>query len=174
MNNENPEVRADSDQPAQEFAETWRGAMVRYAQSMLGSLEAAEDAAQEILVRALHAEAAPDEVRPWLYRIARNHCLNLLRADRARPGQLPSAGHSALASPWTGHLTRIVREERHAQLSERLLELTIEQREVLHLRYGESLSRVEIAAVLGVPEPVAKSRLFEAMQKLRELTKDLA
>jgi RNA polymerase sigma factor (sigma-70 family) len=48
-----------------------------------------------------------------------------------------------------------------------LAELPESQREVLHLRYAEDLSRADIAEVLDIPEPVVKSRLYEGMVKLR-------
>ena len=42
-----------------------------------------------------------------------------------------------------------------------------EQREVLMLRHGEGLSRAEMAHVLDIPEATVKSRLFQAVRKLR-------
>ncbi len=52
---------------------------------MLGSTEDAEDVLQEVFAAAYRAICADDReinARPWLYRIARNRCLNHLRAPR--------------------------------------------------------------------------------------------
>ena len=45
--------------------------------------------------------------------------------------------------------------------------LPADQREVLHLRYAEGLSRAEIAEVLELDEKLVKSRLYHGMEKLR-------
>ena len=74
-----------------------RGELVGYAYRMLGSPFEAEDAAQETLLRAWkHGgdyDPARGSVRTWVYRIATNVCLDMLRASqrRARPADLASA-----------------------------------------------------------------------------------
>ena len=67
----------------------------------------------------------------------------------------------------TGCLTKMVRREQRAHLQRALAELPENQREVLHLRYAEELSRAEIAQVLDIPENLVKSRLYEGMVNLR-------
>ena len=68
----------------------------------------------------------------------------------------------------TGHLTRLINDERKAQLGDALRQLTDDQHEALRLRYVEELSRAEIAAVLDISEALVKSRLFEGMKRLRD------
>ncbi|MEM6568285.1 MAG: RNA polymerase sigma factor [Planctomycetota bacterium] len=161
-------LRAGDPDAARELESDYRPALVRYAYGILGDAAAAEDAAQEVLVKALAATAVPESVRPWLYRIARNHCLNLLRYDRVRGEQaLPS--RSPFTDSRTGHLTRLVRAENEEELRERLERLTPEHREVLELRYGEDLGREEIAVVLDLAPSIVKSRLYEAMKRLRQM-----
>ena len=53
---------------------------------MLGSQDEGEDALQQTFLRAhraLLAQGAPDELRPWLFAIARNRCLTMLAARKA-------------------------------------------------------------------------------------------
>ncbi len=150
------------------LVEFYREAMMRFCWAYLGSAEQAEDAVQEIFYKVLKARSVPDRFRPWLYRIARNHCLNAVR-DRARrrPARdLPA--DSRLRDSATGYLTRLVKNERRARVAHLLAAMPAEYREVLHLRYGEELSRAEIAEVLELPESVVKSRLYEGLKKLRE------
>jgi len=130
-------------------------------------MEEAEDALQEVWYKVFTSPKVPDRFRPWLYRIARNRCLNMRRAKvRRKEGQaLPVA--SQLAASLTGHLTKLVNEEMQSRLSEIVEALPDEQREVLRLRYVEGLSRAEIAEVVETSESIVKSRLFEGLKKLR-------
>ncbi len=146
----------------------YRPAIVRFAFGYLGDSAAAEDAAQDVLVKALSSTSKPDAIRPWLYRIARNHCLNLIRDRRVR-GEQALPERPTFTDSRTGHLTRLVRMENEAELRARVEALTHDHREVLDLRYGEDLSREEIAHVLDLPPSVVKSRLYEAMKRLRDV-----
>jgi len=158
----NPEAEALLD-------ELYRDALVRFCWGYLGRVEEAEDAAQDICYKVLSAEEVPEGFRPWLYKIARNHCLNLLRnrARRKDDVELPAA--SQLDGLLTGHLTRLVRKEQRDRLGELVRSLPESQREVLRLRYVEDLTRAEIAVVLEISESLVKSRLFEGLKRLREL-----
>ncbi len=148
----------------------YRDALLRFCWGYLGRLEEAEDAVQDICCKALSADAVPDAFRPWLYKIARNHCLNLLRAQARRKDDqdLPTA--SRMHESLTGQLTRLVRDEQKARLDELVRGLPETEREVLRLRYVEGLSRPEIAEVLEMEDSVVKSRLFEGLQRLRGQT----
>ena len=146
----------------------FRDALLRFCWGYLGQMEEAEDALQDIWFKVLTATNVPERLRPWLYKIARNHCLNLIRnRARRKNGQvLPDA--SQIEDAMTGHLTKLAKDELRSRLSELLGRLPNAQREVLRLRYVEGLSRNEIAEVLELSESLVKSRLFEGLKKLRE------
>ncbi len=155
------------------FNQIYRDSLLRFCWGYLGSMDEAEDALQDILYKVLTDKHIPDYFRPWVYKVSRNHCLNMLR-DRARRHDgvaLPS--DSMIFESITGHLTRLVKDEMRSKLTELVMELPEGQREVLRLRYVEELSRVEIAEVLELAESVVKSRLFEGLQKLRSISQDL-
>src|ERR1700740_2553594 len=64
----------------------YQARLLSFVRHMLGSREDAEDVLQEVFAAAFNAILADDRpinVRPWLYRIARNRCLNHLRRAQA-------------------------------------------------------------------------------------------
>lgn len=147
--------------------DVYRQPMLRFCLGYLGRLQDAEDAMQEVFCRVLQATDVPDNFRAWLYRVARNYCLNVIRTRERHPARaLPP--DSQLDADWTGHLTRLVRQEERSRLGHLIGALPLGQREALRLRYAEGFSRSDIAYVLDVPESVIKSRLFEGLKRLRE------
>ena len=148
--------------------EIYRDALVRFCWGYLHSLEEAEDAFQDICVKVLEMPEIPDHFRGWLYKVARNHCLNLLRRRAGHEDGRPLPSASKMYAALTGNLTRLVRDEVQAGVAELFERLDETYREVLRLRYVEDLSRGEIAEVLEIPESVVKSRLFEGLKTLRE------
>lgn len=146
----------------------YREALIRFCWGYLGSTEEAEDAVQDICYKVLTMNTVPDRFRPWLYKIARNYSLNIIR-DRANQKEGNSEKHvSQIHDVLTGHLTRMVHEEQQQHMTELVDTLSDTHREVLRLRYVEELSRPEIAEVLDLSEQLVKSRLFEGLKKLRD------
>ncbi len=162
-------LRARDPQAGALLGDLYRDALVRFCWGYLGRMDEAEDAVQDICYKVLRTEDIPDSFKSWLYRTARNHCLNLLRREARRKddGELPAA--SQVHEVLTGHLTRLVRSEERSRISELVRSLPETQREVLRLRYVEDLSRVEVGEVLRIPESLVKSRLFEGLKRLRDL-----
>jgi len=148
----------------------YRQPMLRFCWGYLGRAEDAEDMVQEIFYKVLASAEVPDNFRAWLYRIARNVCLNALRSRGRRRDALVLPSDSRIAGDTTGDLTRLVKAEFRSRIGHLLAALPAEQREALRLRYVEGLSRAEIAYVLELPEAAVKTRLFEGLKKLREHT----
>lgn len=159
--------RAGDAQAARAFDDAWRPRLERFCAGYVGAQDG-EDAAQEVLVKLWTLDERPSELRAFLYRVARNHCLNRLRAAGRRPSG-PDAAELSLAASLTGPVTRLARAEEREQLLALIERLDEGERELLRLRYAEDLSRGEIAEVLRLRESVVKSRLFEAMRKLRKV-----
>ena len=160
-------LRAGDPAAATALQQAYRPALLRFCHGYLGCADAAEDAVQEVLAKALAAREVPQNVRTWLYAVARNHCLNVVRGQRRRRdgAALPPSSH--LAAPATGFLSKLVRAEAHDRLAQAFAALPAAEQEALRLRYAEQLAREEIAAITGVPASTVKSRLFEGLQKLR-------
>ncbi|HSN91210.1 MAG TPA: sigma-70 family RNA polymerase sigma factor [Anaeromyxobacteraceae bacterium] len=140
--------------------------------------EEARDAAQETFVRAWAALATYDPSQafaPWLLRIARNHCLDVLRrripagrrveldadpADGAPERELPDA-----AAPAADEV--VERRQTAASLEVAVEALPANYREVVHLFHVEQLSYKEIASTLDVPIGTVMTWLHRARARLR-------
>ncbi len=93
------------DQEFQRQLEPHRRAITLHCYRMLGSLQDAEEATQETLVRAwqgLHELKAGGAAKAWLYRIATNVCLDFLKKRRRRRRALPflNAPPADPSAPW--------------------------------------------------------------------------
>jgi RNA polymerase sigma-70 factor, ECF subfamily len=90
-----------------------------------------------------------------------------------RQGPLPEASSAALAAQLLGHDTHAsaaaIRAEMKIRMQEALNCMDLPDREVLALRHFEQLSRVEIAAVLGISEAAAGKRYIRALERLKQI-----
>ncbi len=136
-----------------------------FCRHMLGSREEAEDAVQHTFAAAFHDLQRGGErqitLKPWLYTIARNRCLSLLRARREQPAELEELPTEGLAE----------QVERRAELRELLgdlRELPEEQRAALLLAEAADLSHAEVAGVLGCEVARVKALVFRARSGLIE------
>jgi RNA polymerase sigma factor (sigma-70 family) len=141
--------------------------LYRYCRSIVGDEAEAQDALQSAFAGALVAlrdgrRNAP--LRPWLFRIAHNESITLLR--RRRPVvELTEARHQAAPSVADQALGR----ERLDLLVSDLRELGDRQRGALLMRELSGLSHEEIALALGTSVGAAKQAIFEARRALLEL-----
>jgi RNA polymerase sigma factor (sigma-70 family) len=121
-------------------------AVFAHCKRLLGSAAAGEDATQEVFVRALRQSGRwppACELRPWLFRIATNYCLNELRGRRLRAN-----GPSQLATALPGNLEAcLMARNEVGQLFERLPQRA---RDVARLTYVEGMLQHEVAEALGV------------------------
>lgn len=150
--------------------------LLRLCERLLGDVEEARDAAQEVFLKAFRGAGGyrpRGQVFTWLYRIAVNHCLNLLRRRRlVRFLRLGEAAGDEDGPPLEPADARPGPEaELAARRSWRLARRAIDrlppgQRAVLVLVRMEGLSYRETALVLGVSEGAVESRLVRAMRHL--------
>ena len=137
---------------------------------MTGSLDEAEDLAQETFIHAYeHLGRFRGEARlsSWLYRIAVNQCLNWQKRQ-VRTRRLHEAwGEEAAVSHERDDL-------RAQQVQEALLRLSPKQRAAVILTTYDGLNHAEAASALGCSETTVSWRLFAARRKLKRLLKSLA
>jgi RNA polymerase sigma-70 factor (ECF subfamily) len=107
----------------------------------------------------------------WIYRIAVNESLNLLR----RNGHEDELDDDTDFESPVGESpeSRLGQLERSRRLQDALMQLSTNDRVVLTLRHFSECSYQEIAQVLEIDEKTVKSRLFDARQRLRAQLEDL-
>jgi RNA polymerase sigma-70 factor, ECF subfamily len=158
-----------------ELVRLHRAGVVNVVYRMCGDAALAEDAAQECFIRAwshlYQFSSSPDAeyaFRNWLYRIATNCALNLLRQDQRAPVTETQVAELPLADPRQGPEGRVEEGERARAVQQAVLALPDASRVVLILREYEGLSYKEIAQALGIPIGTVMSRLNYARCQLRE------
>jgi RNA polymerase sigma factor (sigma-70 family) len=146
----------------------YQSRLLGFCRQMLGSTEDAEDVLQEVFVAAYNAMVADDRplaVRPWLYRICRNRCLNHLRKPTA-DGQDTMDDRPHMNGVTT--LERVQNREEFRNLVSDVGELPETQRSALLLREMDAMSYEEIAQAMDTTVPGIKSLLVRARIALAE------
>jgi RNA polymerase sigma factor (sigma-70 family) len=150
------------------LVERYQARLLGFCRQMLRSTEDAEDVLQEVFVaayKAMVADERPIAVRPWLYRIARNRCLNHLRKPIA-DGQDTMDTHPHMNGVTTHE--RVQNREEFRSLLADVGELPETQRSALLLREIDAMSYEEIAKAMDTTVPGVKSLLVRARIALAE------
>ncbi len=144
---------------------------------LLGAGEEARDAAQEAFVRAYTGIADFDARQPfaaWVLRIARNHCIDLLRrrrptlalearSDDPEPGVAPELVDNFATSGESA----VQEQEAQRDLDKAVAALPPRYREVIALFHIQHRSYAEIAETLGVPMGTVMTWLHRARKELK-------
>jgi RNA polymerase sigma factor (sigma-70 family) len=139
----------------------------RFCLSILGNAEDARDALQNTMLKAL--QALPDEkreirLRPWLYRVAHNEAIDLVRKRRETAAVDPE-----LAAPGDGLADTVAQRERLRQLLLDLGDLPERQRAALVMRELGGLAFEQIAEAFDTSPATARQTVYEARVNLRSL-----
>jgi RNA polymerase sigma factor (sigma-70 family) len=168
------QLRAGNLSAFEEIYDRHQRGILAFCRHMLGSQQEAEDALQHTFIaayRSLLGDQRQIALRAWLYVVARNRCLSLLRARR----QHAAIDHAAtLASVTAGLSVEVERREDLRALLSDLQRLPEDQRAALILAELEAHSHQEIAVILDVPASKVKALIFQARTTLisRRQTRD--
>jgi RNA polymerase sigma factor (sigma-70 family) len=161
-------ARGDDDAFAALYSR-YHAPLVRYAVAILGPDGEAPDAVQSAMVKALshlRSKGAPENVKPWLYRIVHNEAINLIRA------RVDLADETELQSLPNERAQRSV--EARAVFEGLLGDLRLlpeRQRSALVLRELAGFSCAEIGVMLGISPDSAKQAIYEARCSLQEMAR---
>jgi RNA polymerase sigma factor (sigma-70 family) len=141
--------------------------LYRFCLALVGNPDDAQEALQNTMakvLRSLPGEEREIELKPWLYRIAHNESIDLLRRRReTRELDVEQV------APGYGLAEDVETRERLRRLLNDLRELPERQREVLVMRELSGLDFEEIGTALGTSGAVARQTLYEARQSLRQM-----
>jgi RNA polymerase sigma-70 factor (TIGR02960 family) len=186
-------ARAGDSDAFRELTDPYRRELQLHCYRILGSVQDAEDMVQETLVsawRELEGFEGRASLRAWLYRIATNRCLNVLRGRRRRPKEVPAMAEppepTRLREPiWLEPYPDVLLEDiaddapdPHARYETReavalafvaaLQHLPPRQRAVLVLRDVLGFSGEEVAEMLETSQAAVKAALQRARAKVDE------
>ena len=142
----------------------WEKRVFNYLLRLVGDREDAMDLSQEVFLKAyqsLRRLEDPARFGPWLFRIAHNEAFSLLRKRR------PEVDLETLA-PARGSRPRLEPLELSLAVERALSRLSDDQREAVVLKIFQGFKFEEMAEVLGCPASTVKSRVYSALDLLKQ------
>lgn len=140
---------------------------------LLGDTVAGQELAQETWLQVSAAREryqAGGQFRIYLYTVARNRCRNQLR-DRWRAKRWLGSEPPPIDVPdpaGADHLDALIESERRRGVNAAIAQLPRALREALVFRFSEGLDYADIARIVGRTESAARSRVYLAMERLRQ------
>lgn len=153
--------RAGHDDAFRAIHDRYRQRLFAYTRQMLSARPDAEDALQDVFVRAysgLRTSHGDLVLRPWLYRIAHNRCIDELR----RPAPPPPEVLELVRAPVHDPIAAADQRESLRRLVIDVRRLPEQQRSALLLRELGGMAYADMACALGVSVPAVKSLLVRA------------
>ncbi len=157
--------------------EKFESALYGYAYGILQNAFDAQEVVQDAMLRAHRAltrqydeaRCAELSLRPWLFRMTRNLCLNKRRSKtRALEQPLESFDDGRLG-PFVREHGDDVERRQDAELLRRAMSLLpVEARELIVLRFMEEMSYADIARTVGATEASLRGKVFRSLKLLRD------
>ena len=166
-------VRAGNADAWGELYREFAPAIFRFCRRALPAREDAEDATNEVFMKVRQKLGTYDSSRPftaWLYKVASNHCWDMLRRRRIRQDlETGDVETLPLEHPDPGQLEQMQAEHTSKEVRAGLDKLPDRARMALVLRYFSDMSYDEIAETLGVRRAFVGVLLLRARHQLREI-----
>jgi RNA polymerase sigma-70 factor (ECF subfamily) len=147
-------------------------AIFRFCRRAMPTREDAEDATMEIFMKLRDKIGQYDQGRSftaWLYKVAANHCWDLLRRRKVRQGkETEDVTEVPLETPDPNQLERLIEERTSEEVRKALDKLGPRARMALVMRYYSDMSYDEIADALGVRRAFVGVVLLRARHELRQ------
>ena len=154
----------------QEAMEQHQSALIRYARQIVHDGEKARDAVQEAFIKLCKEspEDIADHLLPWLFRVVRNQCLNMLRKDKRMSHTDDLDTVSIQENPADNHPREQRKREAITSLFELVDTLPPKQRELVLLKFQQDFSYQEISDVTGLSVSNVGYILHQAIRSLKQ------
>jgi RNA polymerase sigma factor (sigma-70 family) len=147
-------------------------AIFRFCRRAMPTREDAEDATMEIFMKLRSKLAQYDQGRSftaWLYKVAANHCWDMLRRRKVRQDkETEDVTEMPLEAPEPNQLEKLIEERTSEEVRRALGKLGMRARMALVMRYYSDMSYDEIADALGVRRAFVGVVLLRARHELRQ------
>ena len=142
--------------------------LCQYAFRLTGNFENARDAVQDVFLKLWNEDdLADDRLAPWLFRVCRNRCIDMIRKDK--PMQpLTDLQAAVLPDPGRSPAEETGLRESVSLLLRKLAQLPANQAEVIRLKFQHQMSYREIAAVTALSESNVGYLIHVGIQTLRQ------
>ncbi len=154
----------------QQLVRRWHARLIRYAQKLTQSHDAAADVVQDgwlAIFRGMHRLNDPATFRSWAYRIVHHKSMDWIRSQTRQRKMQHEPAASVEASASTDLREELTGVEK---LRRTIKHLSTEQQQLLlQMFYDDNMSLKEIAIVMTVPVGTLKFRLFSLRKQLKEM-----
>ena len=168
--NANPEkpMKPDQTQWIEALVARYERPLCQYAYRLTGNFDAARDAVQDTFLKLCREGVLEaDRVAPWLFRVCRNRCIDVLRKEK--PMQtLTDAQAAILPAPGRSPAEETGLRESVSLLLRKLAQLPANQAECIRLKFQHQMSYREIAAVTALSETNVGYLIHVGIQTLRQ------
>lgn len=148
-------------------------AIFRFCRRAMPTHEDAEDATMEIFMKLRDKLSQFDHTRSfsaWLYKVAANHCWDMLRRRKGRQNkETEDVDDIPLEHPDPNQLERLIEERSNEEVRKALGKVGVRARMALVMRYYSDMSYDEIADALGVRRAFVGVVLLRARHELRQV-----
>jgi RNA polymerase sigma-70 factor (ECF subfamily) len=162
------------DRTFEEVVITFQQPLFAMAYALCASRQDAEEAVQDVFIRAHRALSGYGEGRirelslqAWLYRICLNQVRNRRRKSVPPTESFDTQCHSPVS--FDAPSRRLERQEAADELARSLSQLSPSRRQAVVLRFVNDLSYAEIAAILDQPEATVRSSVHRGLASLRHI-----
>lgn len=162
------QARRDNVEAYNLLVSRWEKRIYNYLLRLVKNREDALDLAQDVFLKAyqnLRKLEDPDRFAPWIYRIAHNEAYSYLRKNRPET-DLEDAEYEPWLEPGPGR--RMLPIEVSLAVERALTRLSSDQREAVVLKIYQGFKFEEMADILGCPVSTVKSRLYTALDLLKD------
>ncbi|MEX0918914.1 MAG: RNA polymerase sigma factor [Candidatus Paceibacterota bacterium] len=154
------------------LVERYEHKLLRYGRKFLFDYEDIKDAIQDVFVRAYSNIQSFDRTRefsPWIYRIAHNNFVNIIKKKKKEPYIFFDADMIFSLADEEEILTRAEKEEERRDIDRCLKEIKPKYREILILFYFEEKDYKEISDILSIPISTVGVRLKRGRKEIKKI-----